>query len=79
MLQGRRAGGSANRELVAWYIENDEPEPFKTVKLNDETLELTFRPKEYSDVMLFVALPPVLLCSCCLFVVVFMVLFAADL
>lgn len=43
--------GRQHRELVGWYIEKDEPEPFKTVKLNDETLVLTIRPKEHSDIM----------------------------
>lgn len=42
--------GRQFRELVAWYIEENEPEAFKTVRLNDDTLILTIRPKERNDV-----------------------------
>ena len=38
------------QELVAWYVEQDKPESFKKVRLDDDTLSLTFRPKEREDV-----------------------------
>ncbi len=43
--------GRQHDELVAWYIEKEEPEAFKQVELKDESLVLTFRPKEYPDLM----------------------------
>ncbi len=38
--------GRNRDELFAWYVENGEPEPFKEVRLKDETLLLSFRPQE---------------------------------
>ena len=42
--------GRQYRQLVAWYIEEDEPEAFKTVQLNNDALTLTIRPKQRNDV-----------------------------
>lgn len=43
--------GRHYRELVAWSVEEDEPEAFKTVQLEDDALVLTIRPKERDDVL----------------------------
>ncbi len=38
--------GRQRDELVAWYIDKGEPEAFKDVRVNDESLELTIVPRE---------------------------------
>jgi hypothetical protein len=38
--------GRQRDELVAWYVENGQPEAFKEVRLADDTLLLTFDPQE---------------------------------
>ena len=40
--------GRQHNELVAWYIESAEPEPFKDVRLKDDSLLLTIEPAEYN-------------------------------
>jgi hypothetical protein len=42
--------GRQHQELVAWYVEKDKPESFKKVRMEDDTLLLTFRPKERSEI-----------------------------
>jgi hypothetical protein len=42
--------GRQYQELVAWYVEKDKPETFKNVRLEDDTLLLTFRPREHKEV-----------------------------
>lgn len=42
--------GRQHQELVAWYVEKDKPESFKKVRLEDDTLLLTFRPQERREI-----------------------------
>jgi hypothetical protein len=42
--------GRQHQELVAWAVESGEPERFKNVKLEGDTLVLTLRPREASNV-----------------------------
>ena len=42
--------GRQNQDFVAWYVEDDTPEPFKQVKLTDDALVLTIRPDEQQNV-----------------------------
>ena len=42
--------GRQQQQLVAWYVEKDKPEAFKEVRLKDDALLLTIRPKERPDV-----------------------------
>jgi len=41
--------GRQHDKLVAWYIEKDKPQSFKKVRLEDDTLVLTIRPKQKKD------------------------------
>lgn len=38
--------GRQHEELVAWYIDKGEPQAFKNIAVNDDSLELTIVPRE---------------------------------
>jgi len=42
--------GRQNDELVAWYVENEKRQPFKSVKIEGESIVFSFRPKEREDI-----------------------------
>ena len=42
--------GRQHQELVAWYVEKEKPEAISKVRLNDDTLTMSLRPKERDDV-----------------------------
>ena len=42
--------GRQHQELVAWYVDNEKPEAFKKVRLDEDELLLTIRPKERKDI-----------------------------
>jgi hypothetical protein len=42
--------GRQHQELVAWYVENETPQAFQTVSLQDDALSLTIRPQQRPDV-----------------------------
>ena len=42
--------GRQHEGLVAWYVEDDKPESFKKVRLEDDTLVLKIRPKKRKEI-----------------------------